>query len=268
MTHTSLVRVALIGVTGRMGLALLQAAPHFPQLLITGAIASRASLALGRDAARLAGLPAANLEVSADLERALEQADVALDFSRAEAVPEHLAACRTAGKPLLIGVTGYAVPEEDLRAAAGRIALLIAPNTSVGVAVLTELTRQAAAALPGTFDIDILDLHHRGKADAPSGTARALAQAAALGRGLGASAPGVTVPRGAGQIGMAVLRAGDQVGEHTVLFSGSGEALALTHRVSDRAVFAKGALQAALWLAAAPPGRYGMRDFLGLKTVT
>lgn len=264
-----LVRIALIGVTGRMGLALLKAAPGFPQLLITGAIASPASLALGRDAGVLAGLGPTNLTVTSDLPQALSEADVAIDFSRAAATSANLAACRAARKPLLIGTTALdSELEPALATAAGEIALLVAPNTSIAVALLAELVRRAAHTLPRTFDIDVLELHHRTKRDAPSGTALALARAAADARGwplpttppapAGAPAQG----RPEGQVGIASVRAGDLVGEHTVLFSGPGEQLSLTHRANDREIFARGALTAALWLVSRPPGRYSMRDFI------
>lgn len=268
-----LARIVVIGITGRMGQALLRAAPAFPQLLITGAIASTASLALGRDAGEVAGLPPTNLTVTSDLPRALADADVAVDFSHAAATGEHLAACRRAAKPLLIGTTALdAALEPAIEAAAGEIALMVAANTSIAVALLTELVRQSAARLPATFDIDVLEIHHRGKRDAPSGTALALGRAAAGARGLSS---GVTPPaagaapqgRPEGQIGLTSVRAGDVVGEHTVLFSGPGEQLSLTHRASDREIFARGALAAALWLMSQPPGRYGMRDFIGYKTL-
>jgi len=269
--HTSLTRVALIGVTGRMGQALLRAAPAFPQLLITGAVASPDSLALGRDVGELIGGGRTNLVVTSDLAAALAHADVALDFSTAAATAATLRACRAARKPLLLGTTGQG---EDLGAsleeAAREIALLVAANTSVGVTLLLELTRRAAAALPASFDIDVLELHHRGKREALSGTAIALGRAAAEGRGMSPVAawrPAGEM-RGAGEIGFAAVRAGDLVGEHTVLFCGAGEQLLLTHRATDRAIFARGALSAALWLAPRPPGRYGMSEFLGFKTGT
>jgi 4-hydroxy-tetrahydrodipicolinate reductase len=280
-----LIRAVLVGVTGRMGQALLRAAPGFPQLLITGAIASPASLALGRDAGEVAGVGPTNLAVSCDLPRALEQADVVLDFSNAAATAANLKACHSAGKALLIGTTGFGAElSAPLAAAARDIALLIAANTSIGVALLAELVRIASRSLPRSFDIDVLELHHRLKPDAPSGTALALGRAAAEARGLSlpaaAGAPGsgaagiVSAPaaragaRAEGNIGFASLRAGDIVGEHTVLFSGPGEQLLLTHRASDRAVFARGALSAALWLASQPPGRYTMSEFIGFKTIT
>ena len=268
-----LIRAAIIGVTGRMGQALLRAAPAFPQLIVTGAVASPTSLGLGRDAGEIAGTGPLNLPVTSDVPAALAQADVALDFSAPAATLANLAACRAAKKPLLIGTTGFgAHASGELDAAARDIAVLVAANTSVAVALLTELTTRAAGALPG-FDIDILEVHHRLKRDAPSGTALALAAAAREGRE-GREAvdnPTDSAPAGGrapGKIGLASVRAGDIVGEHTVLLSGSGEQLCLTHRATDRAIFARGALTAALWLASRPPGRYGMRDLLLSKTET
>lgn len=264
-----IVRAVLIGITGRMGQALLRCAPAFGELLITGAIASPASLALGRDAGEVAGGGRMNLAVASDLEAALGQADVALDFSSPLATAANLHACREARKPLLLGTTGFgAEAAAAIEAAARDIPLLVAANTSIGVAVLTELVRSAAGRLPPSFDIDVLEFHHRLKPDAPSGTALALGAAAAAARG-NALAPGRAAgPRPQGRIDFASVRAGDVVGEHTVLLSGTGEQLSLTHRASDRAVFARGALQAALWLVSQPPGRYSMGDFLGLKTNT
>jgi 4-hydroxy-tetrahydrodipicolinate reductase len=268
-----LIRAAIVGAAGRMGQALLRAAPGFSQLVITGAIASPESLALGRDAGEVAGMGQANLPVTSDLRAALAQADVALDFSSAAAAPATLKVCREARKPLLLGTTGFGSElDADLRATASTVALLVAPNTSIGAALLAELTGQSARALPASFDIDVLELHHRLKQDAPSGTALALARAAAEARGLtppGSNrAPGneSSAARPEGQIGLASVRAGDIVGEHSVLFCGAGEELVLTHRVRDRSVFARGALAATLWLSSQPAGRYGMRDFIANRT--
>jgi 4-hydroxy-tetrahydrodipicolinate reductase len=262
-TRAPLIRAVLISVTGRMGQALLRAAPGFAQLIVTGAIAPPQSLALGRDAGEVAGVAHANLAVSSDLPRALAQADVALDFSSPAATAANLAACRAAHVPLLIGTTAYAAQlEAQFTAASREVALLIAPNTSLGVTLLLELTARAARALPAEFDIGIFEAHHRLKRDAPSGTALALGRAAREAR-LAASP---TAGSGEGEIGIASLRGGDLVGEHTVLFAGPGEQLSLTHRATDRGVFARGALAAALWLASRPPGRYTMRDFLVGKT--
>ncbi len=266
MDHT---RAVIIGVTGRMGQALLRSAAEFPALSITGAVASRHSASLGRDAGELAGV-GLGVAVTDDLPAALAGADVAIDFSQPQATGTHLAACRAAGKPLLIGTTGFApeLTEAELQAASRDIALLIAPNTSLGVTLLTELVRTAARALPLQFDIEILEAHHHLKRDAPSGTALALARSAAEGRG---QPPAEAIrgvdsnragPRRQGEIGFAVMRGGDIVGEHEVWFAGPGERLVLAHRASDRAIFARGALRAALWLARQPAGRYAMRDIL------
>jgi 4-hydroxy-tetrahydrodipicolinate reductase len=270
----SLVRAALIGATGRMGEALLRAAPAFPRLNITAAVASATSPSLGRDAGEVAGVGCLHLPITSDLARALAEADVAIDFSSAAATRANLAACRAARKPLLICTTGFAAELDGSFAAAARdIPLLIAANTSLGVTLLLELVRIAARALPPSFDIGILDTHHRSKQDAPSGTALALGSAAREARQAAASAAGASgaaagKPHRAGEVGFASVRAGDIVGEHTVLFAGPGEALSLTHRATDRGVFARGALAAALWLQPRPPGRYTMRDLLAQKTVT
>jgi 4-hydroxy-tetrahydrodipicolinate reductase len=269
------VRATLIGVSGRMGQALLRAAPAFPRLTITGAVASPTSLSLGRDAGEVAGVGCLHLPIISDLARALTEADVAIDFSSAAATRTNLAACRAARKPLLIGTTGSAAELEGALAAAARdIALLIAANTSLGVTLLLELVRIASRALPPAFDIEIVDMHHRSKHDAPSGTALALGAAAREARQASALAAGASGAAAAGdgahregEVGFASVRAGDIVGEHTVLFAGPGEQLLLTHRATDRGIFARGALAAALWLQSRPPGRYTMGDLLAQKTI-
>jgi 4-hydroxy-tetrahydrodipicolinate reductase len=253
-----------------MGQALVRAASGLPEVRITGAVASAGSASLGRDAGLLAGVDPLGVEITSDLAAALTAADVAIDFSQPHATRSNVAACRAARKPLLIGTTGFAaqVPEAELDAAARDIPLLIAPNTSLGVALLMRLVRTAAQALPPEFDIEIIEAHHRLKRDAPSGTALALGRAAGDGRRLapaeallGASAPRLG-PRRQGEIGFAVVRGGDLVGEHTVLFAGPGEELRLSHRAGDRGIFARGALKAAQWLPGQPPGRYGMSDIV------
>ena len=263
-------RVVIVGVSGRMGQALVRVVDEFPQVRITGAVASAGSANLGRDAAVLAGMAPMGIEVTSDLSAALAAADVAIDFSQPYATRANIAACRAARKPLVVGTTGFAaeLTEAELDGAAGEIPLLIAANTSLGVALLMELVRRAGRALPPEFDIEIIEAHHRMKRDAPSGTALALARAAGEGRRLAPSealsgvSGGRVGPRPDGEIGFAVVRGGDIVGEHTVLFAGSGEELRLSHRAGDRAIFARGALRAALWLLGKPPGRYGMSDIL------
>jgi 4-hydroxy-tetrahydrodipicolinate reductase len=262
----------IIGAAGRMGRALIRAASEIPgELRVCGAVASTTSASLGKDAGELAGIGRLDVRVTDDLAAALARAEVVIDFSQPHATRSNVMVCRAARKPLLIGTTGY--PAELTSAfdeAAKEIPLLVAPNTSIGVTLLLELTRMAAKALPADFDVEIVEAHHRMKKDAPSGTALALGKAAAEGR--------ETVPaailtdrageRRRGDIGYAVIRGGDIVGDHTVLFAGPGEQITLGHRATDRAIFARGAVRAALWLAAQPAGRYIMRDFLGLKTST
>jgi 4-hydroxy-tetrahydrodipicolinate reductase len=256
----------LIGATGRMGVNILRLLPQFAVLRLCGATASPRSTALGADAAARLGLAASGISIQAALPPLLAEAKLAIDFSTADAAADNLAACVAAGVPLLLGTTGLAGLAEPLARAAERIALLVAPNTSPGLNLLLSLVGSAARALPVNYDIEILEAHHRGKADAPSGTALALGQAAAQSRGGSLQDQGVyarqgcTGPRVEGQIGFASLRGGDVVGEHEVQFLGEGERLVLRHSVGDRSVFARGALLAGQWLAGQAPGRYQMSD--------
>jgi len=270
------IRAAIVGVTGRMGGALVRAAAETPDIRVASAVASATSTALGRDAGELAGVGTIGVLVTQDIVAAVASADVVIDFSNRNATAGNLAACRAARKPMLIGTTGIAAElGADFDVAAREIPLLVAPNTSVGVTLLIELVRLAAQSLPPTFDIEVIEAHHRMKRDAPSGTALALGNAAAIAR-RGADHPvtpkEIELPRGeprrAGDIGFAVVRGGDIVGEHTVLFAGTGERLSLSHSATDRAIFARGALRAAHWLATRPPGRYFMRDILEYKSAT
>jgi 4-hydroxy-tetrahydrodipicolinate reductase len=269
-----MIRAALVGATGRMGQAIITAANDSPDIAITAAIGTRARGALGRDAGELAGSCHLGVPLTDDLRSVLAEADVVIDFSTASAAVEHLRACREAKKPLLLGTTGHGAASQPLfAAAAGDIALLVAPNTSLGVTLLLALTHTAAAALPLQFDVEIIEAHHRLKADAPSGTALALADAVADARSQTLEEVAVMdrraeTARHPGGIGFAIVRAGDLIGEHTVLFAGPGEQLTLTHRASDRAIFARGALQAAVWLAAQPHGLYAMRDIFLSKTAS
>jgi len=266
--------IAILGVTGRMGQALVRAlreAPSDPgsSLQLSGALASPSSARLGLDAAA-EGAPT-GICVGSDPEAALAGAAVAVDFSAPQQLAAHARACAARGVAFLAGTTGF---DRDARAAleaaAGRIPVLIAPNTSVGVAVLTQLASAAAAALGADVDVEISEAHHRLKRDAPSGTALALGEAVAAARGARLEEVacydrhGAIEARTPGSIGFAVVRAGDIVGEHTVMFAAAGERLELTHRATDRMIFARGALRAARWLIGRPAGLYGMRDVLGV----
>jgi 4-hydroxy-tetrahydrodipicolinate reductase len=276
----------IIGAAGRMGRALIRAATEIPGALhICGAVVSTTSALLGKDAGELAGIGRLDVRVTDDLAAALAQAEIVIDFSQPHATRSNVMVCRAARKPMLIGTTGYPTELTSVfDEAAKEIPLLVAANTSIGVTLLLELTRIAAKALPADFDVEIVEAHHRMKKDAPSGTALALGKAAAEGRGEAGRAGSAAAARSThasatlltdrsgerreGDIGYAVIRGGDIVGDHTVLFAGTGEQITLGHRATDRAIFARGAVRAALWLAAQPAGRYIMRDFLGLKTIT
>lgn len=271
-------RAVLIGASGRMGCQIVRQlapgeAPAAP-LKLVGAVVSPASRALGRDAGEQAGVAPLGVRIVSELAPLLGQADVALDFSTGEAVPAHLAACAAVGVPMLIGTTGAPAGLQSLLTdATRRIAVLLAPNTALGVNVLLELVRRAARALPDSYEIEILETHHRHKLDAPSGTALALGAAAAEGRGGTGFSERAVYDRHAhprarrrDEIGIASLRGGDVVGEHQVMLLGEGESLTLVHRATDRAVFARGAVLAAAWLVGRPPGRYTMKDFLSLET--
>lgn len=267
--HGKSLRLVLIGASGRMGGQILRLLPEMPAFHLVGALVSRRSAALGQDAGRHAGAAECGVPLSSALAPLLQNADLALDFSTGTSAGEHLEACAAARVPLLIGTTGLPAELHDsLAAAATRIALLVAANTSLGVCVMEELVRRAAAALPEQFEAEILDVHHRHKVDAPSGTALALGEAIAAARAQRLAEHGRTGrqgavgPRPAGEIGFSAVRGGDVVGEHEVRFLGPGESVTLIHQATDRAIFARGALRAGAWLASQAPGRYSMRDVL------
>jgi 4-hydroxy-tetrahydrodipicolinate reductase len=249
------VAVVILGAPGRMGTSLLRLLPSFPGLRLHAAVAAAGNPAVGRDSGELAGMAANGVRVRADAEAALEGAGLALDFSTAAAAPAHVAACAGHRVPLLLGTTGLGREMPAILAqAAQRVPLLVTANTSLGVAVLQDLVRAAAAALGAGFDIQVRDAHHAAKLDAPSGTALALGAAAASGGRLAAQ-----------RVGYASIRGGDVVGDHEVHFLGQGERLCLSHSATDRSVFARGALRSGSWLARQPPGQYGMGDVLREK---
>jgi 4-hydroxy-tetrahydrodipicolinate reductase len=236
-------------------------------LRLSGAATGAGSIRLGQDAAA-EGRPS-GVVITADLELALRDAAVAMDFGRPQFIVSHAEACVRAGVPLLVGTTGFdAQARAALEAASRQIAVLIAPNTSVGVGVMAHLVRLATSSLGPGFDVEISEAHHRLKRDAPSGTALALGQVVADTRAQTLAdvavydRHGVFEPRKAGSIGFSAVRAGDIVGEHTVIFAGSGERVEITHRATDRATFARGALRAAKWLVGRPAGLYGMENVL------
>lgn len=261
------VRVGIVGVAGRMGAELVKALGQQPDARLVAAVDRPGSQTLGQDAGELAGLAATGVKVSADLKAVLGNLDVVIDFSAASAVGVTAQDCAAAGVALLVGTTGLDErTRAQLDAAAVRIPVLVSANTSLALNVLLELVQRAARALPG-YDIEIFEAHHRHKVDAPSGTALALGEAAAAGRGMPLDRPvnltgAVAGARNSGAIGFSVVRGGDVVGEHDVRFLGQGEQLRLSHVATDRAIFARGAIAAALWLVQRPKGRYQMADFV------
>jgi 4-hydroxy-tetrahydrodipicolinate reductase len=261
--------LVVFGITGRMGQSLIGALREGSLFHLHGAIASASSSRLGQDAA-LEG-QATGVRITADAAAVMARGAVALDFSLSDAVAAHARACADAGVALLVGATGFdAAAKAELERAAKTIAVLVAPNTSVGVAVLTRLVAEAGAALGESYDVEISEAHHRHKRDAPSGTALRLGEAIAKSRTASINdvavfgRHGQEALRRPGSIGFSVVRAGDIVGEHTVTFAGAGERLEFTHRATDRMTFARGALRAAAWLTAKPAGLYGMKDVLFL----
>jgi len=261
--------LAVFGITGRMGQSLVGALREAPHMRLSGALASAGSARLGQDAAT-SGEPT-GVSITADPAVALRGASAAVDFSTAESTAAHVRACVAAGVPILVGTTGFdAACRDGLVRASKTIPVLIAPNTSVGVSVMSKLVTLATAALGAGYDVEISEAHHRMKRDAPSGTALALGAAVAAVRGQDFEQVATydrsdqSAPRSLGSIGFSVLRGGDIVGEHTVTFAAAGELIEITHRATDRMTFARGALRAAEWLVGRPAGLYGMNDVLGL----
>lgn len=271
MTLPPMHRVALAGCQGRMGRALLEAVAAAPDCELHGALVRAGSPLLGQDAGAALGLRT-GVALSADPRHALRDAQCLIDFTRPTATLEHLGVCAELGVAMVIGTTGFdADGLHRIDAAARRIPVVLAPNMSVGVNVVLKLLEQAASALRDGFDIEIIEAHHRHKVDAPSGTALKIGEAVARGAGRDLerdavwSRHGHTGERAPGSIGFSVVRGGDIVGDHTVLFAGTGERIEITHKSSSRATYAEGSLRAVRFLAARAPGLYDMHDVLGLK---
>ena len=263
--------IAVAGATGRMGRALVDTVVHAPDAELAAALEQRGNPAIGKDAGELAGEPC-GVRISDDVTGALEGCDVLIDFTRPEGTMRHLEACRGRGLKFVIGTTGLSEDEKRAISAAARdIAIAMAPNFSVGVNVMFRLLHVAATALQDGYDVEVVEAHHRHKVDAPSGTALRMGEivAGALGRDLEKSAifgrEGVTGERKSETIGFATVRGGDTVGDHTVMFLGTGERLEITHRANSRANYAQGALRAARFLMDRKNGLYDMQDVLGLR---
>ncbi len=263
-------KIAMHGADGRMGRAIIRAIAESTDLVLVAAI-DHGREALGADAGERAGVGKLGVSITKDTS-AIVAADAVIEFSHRNATRGIAEACARIGKPLVVGTTGLgadAIAALDALAATQRVVL--APNTSVGVTVLFHLAREAARLLGDEFDAEIIEVHHDKKVDAPSGTALRLAEAVAEGKSLDASAyvhgrSGMVGARPKKEIGIHAVRAGDVIGEHTLLLAGPAERIELVHRAHDRTLFARGALRAARWVAAlGPPGRYDMRAVLGLK---
>jgi len=267
----ALQHVVIAGSAGRMGRALLEGVFQAPDMRLHAALERADSDLIGRDAGELLGSPC-GVRIADDVGAALRGAHVLIDFTRPEGTMHHVELCAAAGVKMVIGTTGLS-PEQRARiaAASSRVAIMLAPNMSVGVTLLLNLLQTAARVLDKGYDIEIIEAHHRHKVDAPSGTALRMGEviAEALGRNLDEVAvygrEGQTGERKDTTIGFATVRGGDIVGDHTALFAGTGERIEITHKASSRATFALGALRAARFLADKDSGLYDMRDVLGLK---
>ncbi len=263
--------VAVAGASGRMGQMLIEAIRASGDCQLAGALDVPSSPAIGNDASAFLG-HASGVAVTADLDAGLRHAGVLIDFTRPEGTMAHLAACRARGVAMVIGTTGFSEAQKAQIADAARaIPIVMAPNMSVGVSVTLKLLEMAAQALSTGYDIEIIEAHHRHKVDAPSGTALKMGEviAQAIGRDLKTCAvyarEGVTGERDPSTIGFSTIRGGDIVGDHTVLFAGTGERIEITHKSASRATYAQGSLRAVRFLAGKKSGLFDMFDVLGLR---
>lgn len=264
-------RIAVAGASGRMGRMLVEAVLESSDAQLVGALDIASSPAIGRDAGEFLGR-ATGVAVVSDASRALEQAQVIIDFTRPEGTLELLGQCARQGVAMVIGTTGFdAAGREAIAEAARLIPIVYAPNMSVGVNVTLKLLEVAASLLSEGYDIEITEAHHRHKVDAPSGTALRMGEVIAAAQGVKLdqiatwARHGVTGERAPGTIGFSVVRGGDIVGDHTVLFAGIGERIEITHRSASRATYAQGSLRACRFLVGRSPGLYDMQDVLGLR---
>jgi 4-hydroxy-tetrahydrodipicolinate reductase len=269
-----MVRIAIAGAAGRMGKSLVTACGVTEGVEVTAAVEYPASPAVGTDAGEQAGLPRLGVAVNKALGETVDDFDLLIDFTRPEPTVEHLEICRRQGKRMVIGTTGFDARQRSrIEEIAKEIPIVLAPNMSVGVNLSLKLLEIAAKVLGDDVDIEVIEAHHRHKVDAPSGTALRMGEvvAKALGRDLTECGVyeryGHTGERDRKTIGFSTIRAGDIVGEHTVMFAADGERIEITHKASSRMTFANGAVRAALWLTGKPAGLYDMQDVLELNTL-
>jgi len=264
--------LVVCGAAGRMGRTLIGLIQQTPEARLAGAVEASGHAALGKDAGEVAGVGTLGVKVSEDFGALAQPGSVALDFTNAVAALEHLRIAVQQHSPMVIGSTGFTAPQQaELDRLAPQTRAVVASNMSIGITVLQKLVREAARALGPDFDPEIVEMHHKMKIDAPSGTALTLGRtvAEATGRRFSEDAvygrEGVIGQRRPQELAILALRGGDVVGDHTVIFAGMGERLELTHRAQSRDCLARGAIRAALWVVGQPVGRYGMADVLGLR---
>jgi 4-hydroxy-tetrahydrodipicolinate reductase len=267
-----MIKAIITGVGGRMGARIIQLIKESPDLIVTGAVEKQSHPAIGKDLGEYLGLGKTDLVITENLHAVLGLGEVVIDFTFHSASMEHLRLAAEGKKPIVIGSTGFTSQEmEEVRILAQSIPVVLAPNMSVGVNVLFKVVKDVALALGEDFDIEILEVHHKMKKDAPSGTAMKLAQVLAQARSQNLEEvavyerKGIIGERKPQEIGIQTFRAGDIIGEHTVLFGGMGERIEITHRAHSRDTFARGALRAARWIIGQKNGLYDMHDVLGLK---
>src|ERR1700710_102321 len=265
-------RLIVAGAGGRMGRALVRVISETPGAVVTGALEARGSALLGKDSGVLAGLPANGVELSADLWKLSANADAIVDFTVPAATIANVAIAAERGLVHIVGTTGLSASDMAvIKSVTQRAVVVQSGNMSLGVNLLAALVKRVAASLDESFDIEIVEMHHKAKIDAPSGTAFLLGEAAAAGRGIDLHArsmrgrDGQTGARQPGDIGFASLRGGTVTGDHSVIFAGAHERIELSHKAEDRMIFAHGALKAAMWAHGKKPGLYSMADVLGLS---
>lgn len=264
--------IIVTGATGRMGSRITALSKEYPELKIVGATERKGHEAIGKDIGRIAGIGETGIRLTDSLKDIVDSCDVIIDFTHAGSSLEHLRLSSSRGKAMVIGTTGFSKDElKEADAQTKNIPAVLAPNMSVGINLILKVLKDISRVLGDDYDIEIIEAHHRLKKDAPSGTAMKMAQviADAVNRNLDETAVyarrGLIGERTKKEIGIQTIRAGDIVGEHTVLFGGLGERIEITHKASSRDTFARGALRAAVWVHNKPAGLYDMQDVLGLK---
>ncbi|MDI1472547.1 4-hydroxy-tetrahydrodipicolinate reductase [Thermodesulfovibrio sp. 1176] len=267
-----MIKVTVCGAAGRMGSRIIALSKDYPEIKLVGAVESKDNSRLGDDVGVVAGIGELGIKIVDDIEKVIDNTDIAVNFTNPEATIEHLKIVKKHKKSIVIGTTGFDNEQISLvQKASKEIPIVLSPNMSIGVNLLFKILKDVAKVLGDDYDVEIIEAHHRMKKDAPSGTAIKMAKviAEALGRNFDEVAvyarKGIIGERTKKEIGIQTVRAGDIVGEHTVIFGGLGERIEITHKASSRDTFARGALKAVLWLYGKPAGLYDMGDVLGIK---